>query len=189
MFIWMVSSVWRFQSYAGMFKQGLLTLQLYGIHARVYSEISNFMLSSDFLRCCLRCIPTWPSKQIVLDTIPQSFEEIYLNTRVVIDCTEIFSEMSASNQSKWATFSKYKHCNTAAALLGIALRGAVSFVSDLNANKNSNKQTTSRCVFFLWYHCRIGNLWRYNGWQRRWHWRWFTSWRYVNNTSIFKRAF
>lgn len=76
---------------------------------------------------------------------PWVLSKIYPNARVVIDCTEIFTEMPASNRSQWATFSKYKHHNTTAALIGIALRGAVSFVSDLNAGKNSNRQMANHC--------------------------------------------
>ena len=44
-----------------------------------------------------------------------------------------------------SNFSKYKHHNTAAALIGIALRGAVSFLSDLNTGRNSNRQMTNHC--------------------------------------------
>ena len=53
--------------------------------------------------------------------------------------------MPASNWSQWATFSKYKHHNTAKASIGITPSGDVSFASDLNAGKNSDKQITNYC--------------------------------------------
>ncbi len=55
-------------------------------------------------------------------------------TRVAIDCTEIFIEKASSVRSQSATFSTYKHHNTAKALLGI---------TDLYVGRTSDKQATN----------------------------------------------
>ena len=77
--------------------------------------------------------------------MPKRFVDLYPNTRVVIDCTEIFMEMPTSYRSQSATFSSYKHHNTAKALVGIAPSGAVTFVSDLYAGRSTDLQITRHC--------------------------------------------
>ena len=70
---------------------------------------------------------------------------MYPTTRVIIDCTEIFTEMPTSYRSQSATFSSYKHHNTAKGLVGIAPSGAVTFVSDLYAGRSSDQKITKHC--------------------------------------------
>ena len=45
--------------------------------------------------------------------MPKCFKDMYPTTRVIIDSTEIFTEMPTSYRSQSATFSNYKHHNTA----------------------------------------------------------------------------
>ncbi|XP_057302699.1 uncharacterized protein LOC130636867 [Hydractinia symbiolongicarpus] len=75
------------------------------------------------------------SKKTVAETMPKCFKDLYPTTRVIIDCTEIFIEMPSSYRSQSATFSSYKHHNTAKGLVGIAPSGAITFVSDLYAGR------------------------------------------------------
>jgi hypothetical protein len=85
------------------------------------SSISRILITwYDFLHIQFRALPNWSSKKIVVETMPNCFKELYPNTRVIIDCTEIFTEMPTSYRSQSATFSNYKHHNTAKALIGIA---------------------------------------------------------------------
>ena len=72
--------------------------------------------------------------------MPKCFKDAYPTTRVILDCTEIFIEMPTSYRSQSATFSNYKHHNTAKGLVGIAPSGAVTFVSDLYAGRFSDKK-------------------------------------------------
>ena len=53
--------------------------------------------------------------------------------------------MATSGRSQSATYSEYKHHNTAKGLIGITPAGAVSFVSDLYAGRTSDKQATIDC--------------------------------------------
>ena len=96
----------------------------------------------DFLHSKFRAFPIWPSKSCVQKTMHSCFKESYPNTRVIIDCTEIFIERPSSVQSQSSTFSHYKHHNTAKGLIGITPAGTVSFVSDLYTGRTSDKIAT-----------------------------------------------
>ena len=78
------------------------------------STVSRILLTwFDFMHIQMRSLPIWASKNTVMDTMPQCFRQMYPNTRVVFDCTDIFTEMLSSFRSQSATFSSYKHHNTA----------------------------------------------------------------------------
>ncbi|XP_057293202.1 uncharacterized protein LOC130621831 [Hydractinia symbiolongicarpus] len=92
------------------------------------SNVSRIFITwIDFLHTQLRVLPIWASKKTVAETMPKCFKDLYPTTRVIIDCTEIFTEMPSSYRSQSATFSSYKHHNTAKGLVGIAPSGAVTF--------------------------------------------------------------
>ena len=100
------------------------------------SSVSRILITwIDFLHTKLRGLPIWSSRESVNDGMPKTFKELYPTTRCIIDCTEIFTEMPTSYRSQSATFSNYKHHNTAKGLLGIAPSGSVTFVSDLYAGR------------------------------------------------------
>ena len=75
--------------------------------------------------------------------MPQCFKKMYPHTRIILDCTEMFIQMPTSFRSQSATFSNYKHHNTAKGLIGIAPNGAVTFVSDLYAGRCSDRKITA----------------------------------------------
>ena len=95
-----------------------------------------------------RMLPIWATKQTVKETMPKCFIEKYESTRVILDCTELFIEMPTSFRSQSATFSNYKHKNTAKGLIGIAPNGAITFVSDLYCGRFSDKQITKDCGIY-----------------------------------------
>ena len=99
----------------------------------------------DFLHCRFRALPIWSSRSCIDETMPKCFKDTYPTTRVVIECTEIFIEMPSSVRSQSATYSAYKHHNTAKALIGITPAGAVSFASDLYTGRTSDKQAAQDC--------------------------------------------
>ncbi len=74
--------------------------------------------------------------------MPKSFKETNPTTRVILDATEIFIEMSSSLGSQSESYSNYKHHNTAKGLVGIAPPGAITFVSDSYAGRCSDKAIT-----------------------------------------------
>ena len=85
------------------------------------SNISRILIAwFDFLHTQLRSLSIWATRDTVNDTMPKCFRNVYPKTRVILDCTEIFIEVPSSYRSQAATFSCYKHRNTANGLVGIA---------------------------------------------------------------------
>ena len=74
--------------------------------------------------------------------MPGCFKDSYPTARVIIDCTELFIEKASSVRSQSATFSHYKHYNTAKGLVGISSSGIISFFPDLFPGRTSDKQAT-----------------------------------------------
>ena len=110
------------------------------------SSVSRILITwIDFLHTKLRGLPIWSSRESVNDGMPKTFKELYPTTRCIIDCTEIFTEMPTSYRSQSATFSNYKHHNTAKGLVGITPSGSVTFVSDLYAGRCSDQKITRHC--------------------------------------------
>ncbi|XP_028412848.1 uncharacterized protein LOC114535739 [Dendronephthya gigantea] len=113
------------------------------------SQVSRIWITwLDFLYRFLRSIPIWPSQSYVRETMPQSFKETYPDTRVIIDCTELFIDRPSQPRSQSATFSTYKNHNTGKGLIGISPRGDLTFVSELYAGNTSDKQLTKDCGIF-----------------------------------------
>ena len=84
----------------------------------------------------------WPSKELVQKHASSDFI-CFPNTRIIIDCTEIFIQGPTSSQC--LTFSSYKHNNTFKVLVGIGPGGVITFVSDLWGGRVSNRVTTEEC--------------------------------------------
>ena len=80
-------------------------------------------------------LPIWVSKETAVKTMPYCFKSKYPTTRIILDFTEQFIEMPTSCRSQSATFSSYKHHNTAKGLVGISPSGAVTSVSDFYAGR------------------------------------------------------
>ena len=55
----------------------------------------------------------------------------FSDTRVVLDCTELFVQTPSSLENEATTYSHYKSHNTYKALVGISVTGAVVHVSTL----------------------------------------------------------
>ena len=128
-----------------------LRLSLMEIDLATRAGISQSQLSRifitwvDFLHSRLRSFPIWPTRESVNITMPTAFQELYPTTRVIIDCSELFIETPSSFRSQSATYSNYKHHNTAKGLVGISPSGAVTFVSDLYTGRSSDQQITRDC--------------------------------------------
>jgi len=62
--------------------------------------------------------------------------------RCFIDCTEIFIETPKDPDVQNATWSNYKHHNTAKFLIGVAPNSAITFVSSMYGGRTSDKEIT-----------------------------------------------
>ena len=83
----------------------------------------------------------FPSKELVLKNMPSQFKA-FPNTRIILDCTELFTEVPSSMKSQSQTWSEYKHHNTWKVLIGISPSGCITFVSKLWSGKVSDKEIT-----------------------------------------------
>ena len=92
----------------------------------------------------LKTVFPWPSKELVLQKTPAQFKQ-YPNTRILIDCTEVFIQRPSSLQSQALTFSNYKNHNTFKVLVGISPGGVITFVSDLWGERVSDQEITKKC--------------------------------------------
>jgi hypothetical protein len=96
----------------------------------------------NFLYAILGSQPLWPSREQCKRFMPSIFVKHYPNTRVIIDCTEIYVQSPSSLVLNSELFSSYKGRNTLKCLVGVTPAGAVSFISALHAGSISDKQIT-----------------------------------------------
>ena len=66
---------------------------------------------------------------------------------VIIDCFEVFFEKPSNLLARAQTFSNYKHHNTIKILIGITPQGSISFVSESQRERTSDKFLTENCGF------------------------------------------
>ncbi|XP_069122756.1 uncharacterized protein [Argopecten irradians] len=112
----------------------------FNIHA---SSVSRKVITwANFLYFFLGSLSIWPSKENIVQHMPRDFQLLYPNTRIIIDCTEIFTERPSSIALASKTFSSYKSHNTWKGLVGIAPHGAVTFISPLYSGCMSDIEIT-----------------------------------------------
>ena len=110
------------------------------------STISRIIITwIDFLYSRLEPLPIWSQRKTIDEFMPKALKELYPSTRCIVDCTEIFIEMPTSHRSQSATFSNYKHHNTAKGFIGISPSGSVTFVSELYTCRCNDKNITNDC--------------------------------------------
>ena len=109
------------------------------------STVSRYLITwSNFMYFKLGCIPIWPSKQELQETMPQSFKDTYPTTKCIIDCTELFCQRPSSLAIQSSLFSHYKHHVTYKGLVGIAPSGAITFVGELFDGSISDVEIVKR---------------------------------------------
>ena len=74
------------------------------------SAASRYIITrANFIYFKFGCVPIRPTKDIVIETMPECFKATYPNTRVIIDCTELFCQKPCSLTIQSSLFSHYKH--------------------------------------------------------------------------------
>ncbi|XP_077983623.1 uncharacterized protein LOC144438467 [Glandiceps talaboti] len=89
---------------------------------------------------CLKKLIVWPSRDLIRTHLPAQFKKkLYANTRVIIDCAEIFIERPSNILARQQTYSNYKHHNTAKFLVGITPTGGICTLSKAWGGRASDK--------------------------------------------------
>ena len=86
----------------------------------------------------------FPSRKKLHKTLPKSFRR-FKNVRVILDCTEFFTQAPRNYQQQGNMYSSYKnHCT-----IGITPSGAISFVSDVFEGSISDKYSR-KVEYWTW---------------------------------------
>jgi len=125
----------------GLFQQDLA--HRFNVHESTVSR--KVVTWANYLYFFLGIQPIWPSREVVLKFMPQAFKDLYPNTRVIIDCTEVKVQVPSSLLLQSQMYSTYKSGTTLKSLVGITPHGAVSFVSSLYTGSISDKEITKCC--------------------------------------------
>lgn len=112
------------------------------------STISKIFNSWILFMCeCMQSIITFPELNVLQLRVPKCFEK-FSDTRILLDCTEVFIQSPSSYENKSLTYSNYKPHDTFKAFVGISMTDAVVFVSRLWPGSTSDVQTTRKSGLF-----------------------------------------
>ncbi|KAJ8665163.1 hypothetical protein QAD02_006825 [Eretmocerus hayati] len=85
---------------------------------------------------------SWPSRDVVQDTMPKCFKDKYSSTRVIIDCTEFRMDIPSQIDERVWCYSHYKHGFTIKLLVCITPGGYICFRSKAAGGRMSDSQLT-----------------------------------------------
>ena len=86
------------------------------------STISRIVQKTvNFIYLCLGMLPIWPSVQYVKKNLQDLFKELYPDTFMIIDATEIRCEVTSSLPLQSQLCSSYKEHNALKSLVGMTL--------------------------------------------------------------------
>ena len=86
----------------------------------------------------------WPSREVLKEHMPKHFGELFKNTRMILDATEIPVQKPSRVGDQSATFSTYKNRNTLKAMIGCNPGGLISYVSTSYGGCSSDRQIIER---------------------------------------------
>ena len=79
----------------------------------------------------------------------ECFKDTYPNTRVIIDCTEVFYQKQSSLTNQSSLFSYYKHNITFEVLAGTPPSGAITIIRELYDGSTFDAITIFMTVLYL----------------------------------------
>jgi len=79
----------------------------------------------------LKQLTIWPDTETLRRNLSSAFQSNFGHTKCIIDCFEIFIKRPLLFIAGAATYSNYKTYNTVKVFIGIALTGAIVFISSV----------------------------------------------------------
>ena len=127
---------------------GLLVKDLeyrFKISASAVSKIFNSWVL--FMCECMQSLVVLPKLDVLQASVPKCFEK-FSDTRIILDCTEVYIQSPSSLENKSLTYSSYKSHDTFKALVGVSMTGAVVLVSKLWHGSTSDVEITRKSCLF-----------------------------------------
>lgn len=83
-------------------------------------------------------------EDIVKQNMPLDFKDKYPSTQMILDATEVPVQKPSNPTYQSATWSSYKNQNTIKTMVGITLRGVISYISPSYGGATSDRQIMER---------------------------------------------
>ena len=144
------------QSSLSPFQQLLVTLMrlrlnLYGqdlgyrfkVHESTISRMFDHTICILYNK--LKPLIIWPTRDVLLKTMPMVFRKHCPRCVVILDCFKIFLDRPSDLLARAQTYSHYKHHNTVKYLIGVTPQGTVSYISEGWGGRTSDKYITEHC--------------------------------------------
>ena len=129
---------------------GWLQLELayvFGVSEATVSRVFRKWIAFLYLR--LGALPIWPSWEDVHASMPECFRTSYPDTFIIVDATELRTEVPSSLALRSKLYSAYKSHTTVKGLVGIAPSGSFTFVSELYTGSISDRELVIRSGILL----------------------------------------
>ena len=109
---------------------------------------SPFKKWISFLYLRLGRLPPWPSWEDVKASMAERFRANNPDTFVVLDATELYTEIRSCLALQSQLYSSYKSRTTLKDLIGISPNGSIYFVSELWSGSISDRELVIKSVVF-----------------------------------------
>ena len=109
---------------------------------------SPFKKWISFLYFRLGRLPPWPSWEDVKAPMAECFRANYPDTFIVLDATELCTEIRSCLALQSQLYSSYKSRTTLKDLIGISPNGSIYFVSELWSGSISDRELVIKSVTF-----------------------------------------
>ena len=117
----------------------------FGVHPSTISR--NFHHVIEVLHVKLRSLISWPDRDTLRMSMPNSFRRFFKSCCVIVDCTEFFVERLSDLEASAVVWRNYKHHSTIKILIGITPQGTICFVSPSAGGRMSDKEIVEKSGF------------------------------------------
>ena len=129
-------------------RRGFDTMEVGTMFGITQSHVSHvFITWVNILYKCFVQLLEWPSAEMICHNMPDSFNNFFPTTRVIIDCCEIKVQTPRNVDAQRETWSQYKSHNTFKFLIGIAPSGQTTYLSKLFCGSISDRDIVIQSGF------------------------------------------